>query len=99
MPANSGNPPNIALASGRVRIHEGEKVIRYLAECRSLGTRCALDPRNHSSSVTAVEDCLLLKIEHKVLFEFIAKRIIGSLCLRIGNDSLYQERNIRNSSR
>jgi CRP/FNR family transcriptional regulator, cyclic AMP receptor protein len=85
------------VAAGRVRVHEGEKVIREIAERRSFGTRCALDPRERSSSVTAVEDSLLLKIEHEVLFEFIAespelaKRIIGSLCRRIGNDSLYPE--------
>lgn len=85
------------VASGRVRVHEGEKAIRELAERHSFGTRCALDPRERSSSVTAVEDSLLLKIGHEVLFEFIAespelaKRIIGSLCRRIGNDSLYQE--------
>jgi CRP-like cAMP-binding protein len=85
------------VASGRVRVHEGEKVIRELAERRFFGTRCVLDPRERSSSVTAVEDSLLLKIEHEVFFEFIAespelaKRIIGSLCRRIGNDSQYPE--------
>jgi CRP-like cAMP-binding protein len=85
------------VASGRVRVHEGEKAIRELAERRSFGTRCVLDPRERSSSVTAVEDSLLLKIEHEVFFEFIAespelaKRVIGSLCRRIGNDSLYPE--------
>jgi len=50
------------VASGRVRIHEGEKVIRELTERRSFGTRCALYPRDRSSSVTAMEDCLLLKL-------------------------------------
>lgn len=85
------------VASGRVRVHEGEKTIRELAERRAFGTRCALDPRERSSSVTAVEDSLLLKIEHEVLFELIAespelaKRIIGSLCRRIGNDPVYPE--------
>jgi CRP-like cAMP-binding protein len=85
------------VASGRVRVHEEEKAIRELGERRSFGTRCALDPRERSSSVTAVEDSLLLKIEHEDLFEFIAenpelaKKIIGSLCRRIGNDSLYPE--------
>ena len=85
------------VASGRVRVHEGEKVIRELAERCSFGTRCALDPRDRSNSVTAMEDSLLLKIEHEILFEFIAEspelaeRIIGSLCRRIGNDSLYPE--------
>ena len=85
------------VASGRVKIHEGEKVIRELAERRSFGTRCVLDPQERSSSVTAVEDSLLLRIEHEVLFEFIAenpamaKRIIGSLCRRIGSDSLSPE--------
>jgi CRP/FNR family transcriptional regulator, cyclic AMP receptor protein len=85
------------VVSGKVRVHEGEKMIRELAERSSFGTRCALDPRQRSSSVTAVEDSLLLKIEHEVLFEFIAesselaKKIIGSLCRRLGNDSLYPE--------
>ncbi len=85
------------VASGRVRVHDGEKVIRELAENRSFGTRCALAPRDRSSSVMAVEDSLLLKIEHEILFEFIsespalAKKIIGSLCRRLGNDSLYPE--------
>ena len=85
------------VASGLVRVHDGEKVIRELAERRSFGTRCVLDPRERSSSVTAVEDSLLLKIDHEVFFEFIAespelaKRIIGSLCRRVGNDSLYPE--------
>jgi CRP-like cAMP-binding protein len=85
------------VASGRVRVHDGEKVIRELAEQSSFGTRCALDPRDRTSSVTATEDTLLLKIEHEILFEFIAespalaKKIIGSLCRRIGGDSLYPE--------
>jgi CRP/FNR family transcriptional regulator, cyclic AMP receptor protein len=85
------------VVSGRVRVHEGEKVIRELAERHTFGTRCVLDPRERSSSVTTVEDSLLIKIRHEVLFEFIAespelaKRIIGSLCRRIDGDSLYQE--------
>jgi CRP/FNR family cyclic AMP-dependent transcriptional regulator len=85
------------VASGRVRVHEGTKVVRELEERRSFGTRCVLDPRVRSSSVTAIQDSLLLKIEHEVLFEFIAespelaKRIIGSLCRRLGNDSPYSE--------
>ncbi len=85
------------VASGRVRIHDGEKTLRELEERRAFGTRCALDPRERSSSATALEDSLLLKIEHEVLFEFIAespelaKRIIGSLCRRTGNDPLYSD--------
>jgi len=85
------------VTSGKVNIHDGEKMIRELAERRSFGTRCALDPRVRSSSATAAEDSLLLKIDHEVLFEFIAespalaKRIIGTLCRRIGNDSSFPE--------
>jgi CRP/FNR family transcriptional regulator, cyclic AMP receptor protein len=85
------------VAAGRVRVHEGERVIRELGERRAFGTRCVLDPRERSSSVTASEDSLLLKIEHELLFEFISespelvRKIIGSLCRRIGNDSLYPE--------
>lgn len=85
------------VASGRVNIHDGEKVIRELAERCSFGTRSALDPRERSSSATATEDSLLLKIDHEVLFEFIAEspalaeRIIGTLCRRIGNDTPFSE--------
>lgn len=85
------------VAAGKVRVHDGEKVLGEIEERRAFGTRCALDPRMRSSSVTALQDSLLLKIEHETLFEFIAessalaKRIIGSLCRRLGNDSLYSE--------
>jgi CRP/FNR family cyclic AMP-dependent transcriptional regulator len=85
------------VASGRLRVHDEEKVLREVAERHAFGTRCVLDPQERSTSVTAMEDSLLLKIDHEVLFDFIAespvlaKRIIGSLCRRIGNDSLYPE--------
>jgi len=85
------------VASGRVRVHDGEKTLRELEERRAFGTLCALDPRERSSSATTMEDNLLLKIGHELLFEFIAEspelaeRIIGSLCRRISNDSQYSD--------
>jgi HEAT repeat protein len=85
------------VASGRVRVHDGEKTLRELEERRAFGTLCALDPRERSSSATTMEDSLLLKIGHELLFEFIAEspelaeRIIGSLCRRISNDSQYSD--------
>ncbi|MDA8124999.1 MAG: Crp/Fnr family transcriptional regulator [Deltaproteobacteria bacterium] len=55
----------------------------------AFGELCALDPRGETPCAVALEDSLLLKIEHENLFELIsedadiAQTVIRSLCRRL----------------
>jgi CRP-like cAMP-binding protein len=74
------------VAQGKVRIHDGETELAVRGEREAFGVRLALDPGEHAASATAVEDSLLLKLEHDALFELLtedvelAKNVIRSLC-------------------
>lgn len=77
------------VAQGKVRIHDGDTELAVYGEREGFGIRTALDPQEHTASATAVEDSLLLKLEHDALFELItedvelAKNVIRYLCRRM----------------
>ena len=81
------------IVSGKVKVHDGEKGITILGEQDIFGELAALDPELRCASVTAIEDTMLLKMEHYALYELIfdhadvARNIIRFLCRRY-RDSL-----------
>ena len=76
------------IVSGRVKIHEGEKLITTLGEREIFGELSALTLEPRVSSVSAITECLLLKINGLALYEImhfdvgLAKGIIHALCDR-----------------
>lgn len=81
------------LASGRVRVHDGEREIALLGQRDVVGELAALDPELRSASVTATEDALLLRLDHEALYELmsdhveLARSVIHFLCRRYRESS------------
>ena len=77
------------IVNGKVRVHDGDKTVAYLEERDVFGELSLLDPEPRIASITAVEDCLLLRLDGRVLYELmseqpgVAKGIIRMLCRRI----------------
>jgi CRP-like cAMP-binding protein len=76
------------IVSGSVRVHDGDHEIAVLGERDIFGELAALDPEFRTASVSALEDTILLKLEHAAFYELIfdhavlAKNIIRFLCRR-----------------
>ena len=76
------------IVSGRFKVHDEDKEIAVLGEREVFGDLAALDPGDRVASVTALEDSLLLKMDHDSLYELItdnvevAKNIIRFLVRR-----------------
>jgi ATP:ADP antiporter, AAA family len=62
------------IASGKVRVYDGNRTFNYLQEGDGFGEMAALEPEPRSASIVAVEDTLLLKIDQNQLFELIEGR-------------------------
>lgn len=77
------------VATGSARVHDGDRTLAEYGRGNALGASCALDPHERLTEVTALEPCLLLKIEHDALYDLLtedvelAKAIIRSLCRRL----------------
>ncbi len=77
------------IASGRLRVHIGDKTLAELGERQVVGEMAALDPEPRSASVTALEDSLLLRMSSDNLERLIgddirvARGIIHELCNRL----------------
>lgn len=77
------------IASGRLKVHIGDKVLAELGERQVVGEMAALDPEPRSASVTAVEDSILLRMSSDALERLIgddirvARGIIHQLCERL----------------
>ncbi len=77
------------IASGRLKVHIGDKVLAELGERQVVGEMAALDPEPRSASVTAVEDSVLLRMSSDALERLIgddirvARGIIHQLCDRL----------------
>ncbi len=77
------------VASGRLKVHIGDKVLAEIGERQVVGEMAALDPEPRSASVTAVEDGLLLRMSSDSLERLIgddirvARGIIHELCDRL----------------
>ncbi len=63
------------IASGKVRVYDGNRTFNYLEEGDSFGEMAVLDPEPRSASVVAVEDAMLLKIDQNQLYELIESRL------------------------
>jgi len=92
-PVSSDGGPSSAMyvvAAGRVQILKEGRIKAEFGPGEAFGVICALDPREVTTTAAALEESLLLKIEHEVLFDLIsedvelAKAIIRSLCRRPG---------------
>ena len=60
------------IASGRVRIHDGDQTITYLGENDEFGELALLDAEPRSASVTAVEETYLLRLDQNTFYELIS---------------------------
>jgi CRP-like cAMP-binding protein len=57
------------IVDGKVRVHKGDVDLATLGSKAVVGELAALDPEPRTASVTALEDCNLLRLEHTLLFE------------------------------
>jgi signal transduction histidine kinase len=60
------------LAKGKVRIHDGNHVLSRMEEGDVFGEYALIDDNSRSASVTAEEDCLLLKLERQDFYTITA---------------------------
>ena len=63
------------LASGSARVHDGDLEIVTLRPGQVFGELSALVPRARVASITALEDVLLLRLEHEALFDLMADHV------------------------
>ncbi len=74
---------------GRVKVHEGDRMLRILGVREVFGDLAALDPGPRSASVTALEPTTLFRINDRILQELIAEHpevasaLIRVLCRRL----------------
>jgi len=66
---------------GRLHAHDGERSLNELGERAVFGEMALLDPEPRSASVTALEDSLLLHLDHGPFYELMADR--GEVALGI----------------
>lgn len=62
------------IASGRVDVHDGPRLLNELSTGEVFGEMALLDPEPRSASVSAVTDTLLLRIDQQALYELIDDR-------------------------
>jgi CRP-like cAMP-binding protein len=60
------------IASGRVRIHDGERTIAWLGEKDVFGELALLDSEPRNASVTADEETYLLRLDQNTFYELIS---------------------------
>lgn len=76
------------IVTGRVKIHDGERILKEMGDHEVFGELSALSPEIRTASATALEEALLLKITHQVLEDLmeiepgLSKGIIHVLCQR-----------------
>jgi CRP/FNR family cyclic AMP-dependent transcriptional regulator len=59
---------------GKVRVHRQERVLAELGERECFGEMAILDAAPRSASVTALEDCVLLKISREDFQEIMSEK-------------------------
>lgn len=76
------------IVEGKVKVHDGNHTFAILEPRNIFGELAALAPEVRIASVTALEDSILIKIEHDNLYEIMGKSlgfvkgIIEVLCQR-----------------
>jgi len=63
------------IASGTVRVHDGDKTIATLGEREIFGELAVLDPEPRSASVSAQSDVRLYRLDRDDLFELLPDHI------------------------
>jgi AAA family ATP:ADP antiporter len=59
------------IATGRVRVHDGDQTLEYLTEGQVFGEMALLEPEPRSASITATEDTQLLRLDQEPFFELL----------------------------
>jgi CRP-like cAMP-binding protein len=62
------------IVSGKVRVHDGDRVLNYLEARDVFGEMALLDPQPRLASVTAVEETQLLRLGQESFFQLIDER-------------------------
>lgn len=81
------------IVEGKVKVHDGDLVLAELGENEVVGELAALSLRERIASVTAIEESLVLKIDHDTLYGLMERHIglvqgvIEVLCERTRNIS------------
>ncbi len=60
------------VASGRVQVRSHDKMLTQLGVQEAFGELAALDPGERTATVSALEECLLLKLSHEDLYDLMA---------------------------
>ncbi len=82
------------ISSGRIQIHDESTQLATLAYKDFFGELALLDTEPRSASATAIEDCILLRIDQEPFFDLMTERpevirgIMTELCRRIRNQNL-----------
>lgn len=63
------------IVSGRVRVHDGEQLLRYRSERDIVGEMAVLDTEPRTADVTIEEDALLLRLDQRTLYELMADHV------------------------
>ena len=62
------------IVDGKVRVHDGERLLNYLGERDVFGEMALLYPEPRIDSVTAVESTRLFRLDQAPFYELIAER-------------------------
>jgi hypothetical protein len=62
------------IVDGKVRVHDGERLLNYLGERDVFGEMALLDPEPRLASVTAVEATRLFRLDQAPFYELMAER-------------------------
>jgi len=63
------------IVSGRVRVHDGERLLRYRGERDIVGEMAVLDTEPRTADVTVEEEALLLRLDQSALYELMADHV------------------------
>jgi HEAT repeat protein len=62
------------ILDGKVRVHDGERLLNYLGERDVFGEMALLDPEPRLASVTAIEATRLFRLDQAPFYELMAER-------------------------
>jgi CRP-like cAMP-binding protein len=62
------------IVDGKVRVHDGERLLNYLGERDVFGEMALLDPEPRLASVTAVEATRLFRLKQAPFYELMSER-------------------------
>ena len=62
------------ILDGKVRVHDGERLLNYLGERDVFGEMALLDPEPRSATVTAVEATRLFRLDQSPFYELMEER-------------------------